>query len=80
MDNIQSLPAQAKGLMGMVEFQGNAVPVFDFANMLDFDSGVEKNKQLIQLLSDREKDHIDWIEALEDSLLNGTPFVKTVYH
>lgn len=77
MDKIQSLPAQAKGLVGMVEFQNNAVPVFDFANMLGFDSGVEKNKQLIQLLSDREKEHIDWVHALEDSLLNNTPFKQT---
>lgn len=76
MGNIQTLPAKAKGLVGMVEFQGNAVPVLDFANMLGFDSGVENSNELIQLLYDKEKDHIDWIEALEDSLVNGTPFVK----
>ncbi len=77
MEQIQSLPAEAKGLVGMVEFQGNAVPVLDFANMLGFASGIEKNIELIQLLSDKEKDHIDWIASLEDSLLNDTPFVKT---
>ena len=76
MSNIQSLPATAKGLVGMVEFQGNAVPVLDFANMLGFESGVENNNDLIKLLSDREKDHIDWVEALEDSLANDTPFTK----
>ncbi|MCW8928739.1 MAG: CZB domain-containing protein [Gammaproteobacteria bacterium] len=76
MGNIQSLPAEAKGLVGMVEFQGNAVPVLDFANMLGFDSGVENSNALIQLLSEKEKDHIEWIEALEDSLVNDTPFVK----
>ena len=76
MGSIQSLPAKAKGLVGMVEFQGNAVPVLDFANMLGFASGIENSNSLIQLLADKEKDHIDWVEALEDSLVNGTPFIK----
>ena len=77
MDNIQSVPAEAKGLVGMVEFQGNAIPVLDFANMMGFASGIEKNSELIQLLADREKEHFDWVQALEDSLVNDTPFVKT---
>lgn len=55
LGNIQSLPAKAEGLVGMVEFQDNAVPVLDFANMLGFSSGVENSNNLIQLLSDREK-------------------------
>ncbi len=76
MGNIQSLPASAKGLVGMVEFQDNAVPVLDFANMLGFASGVENSRKLIQLLSDREKDHIDWVAALEDSLVNDVSFDK----
>ncbi len=76
MSNIQSLPSQAKGLVGMVEFQGSAVPVLDFANLLGFNSGVEKNARLIQLLNEREKDHVEWVSALENSLLNDTPFVK----
>jgi chemotaxis signal transduction protein len=80
MGKIQSLPAQAKGLIGMVEFQDNAVPVLDFANMLGFTSGIEKSDHLIQLLNEREKDHIDWVSALEDSLLNDTPFLKARDH
>ncbi|MCU7835098.1 MAG: chemotaxis protein CheW [gamma proteobacterium symbiont of Taylorina sp.] len=77
MEDIQSLPAQAKGLVGMIEFQDNAIPVLDFANMLGFNSGVEKNTDLINLLNEKEKDHIDWVSSLEDSLLNDTPFIKT---
>ncbi len=60
----------------MVEFQGSAVPVLDFANLLGFNSGVEKNAQLIQLLNEREKDHVEWISAMENSLLNDVPFTK----
>jgi len=46
MENIQSVPSEAKGLVGMVEFQDNAVPVLDFANLLGFPSGVEKLRLL----------------------------------
>ncbi len=74
MSNIQTLPADVRGLVGMVEFQGNAVPVLDFANMLGFSSGVEQNNELSQVLSDREKEHVDWLQALENSLLNDTTF------
>lgn len=74
--HIQSLPAQAKGLVGMVEFQGNAIPVLDFANMLGFPSGIEKNSKLIDLLSEKEKDHIEWVTALEDCLTHNTSFTK----
>jgi len=76
MSHIQTLPADVKGLVGMLEFQGNAVPVLDFANMLGFSSGVEQNNELSQILSDREKDHIDWLQALENSLLNDVSFTK----
>ena len=76
MKNIQTLPAQAKGLVGMVEFQDTAVPVLDFANMLGFSSGMENNLELIELLNNREKDHIDWIASLEDSLIHDTPFLQ----
>jgi len=76
MVNIQSVPAKAKGLVGMVEFQDHAVPVLDFANLLNFPSGIENNKELVNLLNEREKDHVDWVSALEDSLTNDAPFTK----
>ena len=77
MGNIQSLPSEAKGLVGMVEFQDTAVPVLDFANLLGFSSGIENNNELMNLLNEQEREHLDWVEALEDSLLNDTPFLKT---
>lgn len=76
MENIQSLPSEAKGLVGMVEFQNTAVPVLDFANLLGFTSSIENNKELIDLLNEGEQDHINWVASLEDSLVNDVPFTK----
>ncbi len=76
LSNIQSLPAQRKSLLGMTEFQGHAIPVVDFAHMLNLKSGTESSLELIQLLNEREKDHHDWLNALENSIIDGAPFLK----
>ncbi|MFK5985368.1 MAG: chemotaxis protein CheW [Pseudomonadota bacterium] len=76
LSNIQNIPATAKGLLGMVEFQGHAIPVIDFASMLNLKSAIQSGKDLIQLLNDRENDHHAWINALENSIIDGVPFLK----
>ena len=62
------MPATGQGLLGMTEFQDHAIPVVDFANMLNMKSGTEVSQELTQLLIQKEKDHHDWLDALEKSL------------
>ncbi len=76
LSHIQNLPAKAKGLLGMTEFQGHAIHVIDFALMLNLKSGTQTGSELIQLLTEREKDHYEWLNALENSIIDGTPFLK----
>ena len=76
LSSIQNLPARGKGLLGMVEFQEHAIPVVDFALMLELESGSVRGKNLIQSLEAREKEHHEWLNSLEDSLINGSPFLK----
>ncbi len=70
------LPVQGRGLKGSVMYRGQPTPIFDFAESVGLDSPFEENHNLIQLLVDREKDHVEWINSLEDSLVNGVPFKK----
>jgi len=76
LDNIQNLPARGKGLLGMIEFQEHAIPVVEFAEMLNLESGNVRGQNLIKSLEARENDHHEWLNALEDSLINGSPFLK----
>jgi chemotaxis signal transduction protein len=76
LSNIQNMPAQGKGLLGMTEFQGYAIPVIDFAAMLNLKSGTQAGKELIKIFNDRENDHYEWINALENSIINGDVFLK----
>jgi chemotaxis signal transduction protein len=76
VENIQNMPAIGKGLLGMTEFQGHAIPVVDFAMMLNLKSATQIGDKLIQLFNEREKDHHEWLNALENSIVNGDPFLK----
>ncbi|MFK5891671.1 MAG: chemotaxis protein CheW [Pseudomonadota bacterium] len=76
LNKIQSMPAKGKGLLGMIEFHGHAIPVIDFASMLNMKSATQRGNELIQLLTEREHDHHEWLNALENSIINGDPFLK----
>ncbi len=76
LSNIQSVPSKGKGLLGMIEFQGHAIPVIDFASLLNLKSGTQTGKELIHILKEKEGEHYKWINALEKSILNGDAFLK----
>jgi len=76
INNIQNMPATGKGLLGMTEFLGHAIPVVDFAKMLNLKSATQIGSSLIQLFNEREQDHHEWLNALENSIVNGDPFLK----
>ncbi|MCG8312602.1 MAG: CZB domain-containing protein [Pseudomonadales bacterium] len=60
----------------VTDYQGNPVIVVDFANFTHSQSQHRENFELIKTLKQREQDHIDWLDALEDSVQNGTAFTK----
>ena len=76
LSHIQSVPAKGKGLLGMTEFQDTAIPVVDFAHLLGMKSSTEVGEELIAIFDAREKDHHDWLAALENSIIDGVPFLK----
>ncbi len=74
--NLQELPIKAPGLLGLSHFQDSIVPVVDIAKRIGVKAGTEAKSELIQTLTAREQDHIDWLDALEDSIHTGDSFVK----
>lgn len=57
-------------------YQGKPVPIYDFAELMGCEADYVKNVRLLQILKDREKDHIQWMDALEQSLRTDTEFTK----
>ncbi len=72
------VPGSAPGLLGIVDYHGRPVTVFDFAHHLATQSTRELRGQLRQALEDHERDHIAWLKSLERSIKEGTPFIHAM--
>ncbi|WP_419812040.1 CZB domain-containing protein [Bacterioplanoides sp.] len=60
----------------MVEFDGKACVVLSLADLLGQDSAQTEVQALVELLHAREQDHVNWLDALEESLTQGSEFTK----
>lgn len=57
-------------------YQGKPVPIYDLAALMGCEAEYTRNLQLLDILNEREKDHIDWLDALESSIRTGSEFKK----
>jgi chemotaxis signal transduction protein len=57
-------------------YQGKPVPIYDLAALMGCEAEYTRNLQLLDILNDREKDHIDWLDALESSIRTESEFKK----
>ncbi|MFN3876020.1 MAG: CZB domain-containing protein, partial [Flavobacteriales bacterium] len=73
---LRQIPSILPGFIGLIDYQGTVVPALDFAHLLGRKNKEERRDELIAMLEAREKDHLDWLDALEHSLDTGQPFTK----
>ncbi|WP_250654950.1 CZB domain-containing protein [Alkalimarinus coralli] len=64
----------------VITYQNNAVPLFDFSILTGSRSQFEENQELIAMLNEREKEHKDWMDALENAIKNDASFNKAIDH
>lgn len=74
--NILPDPFEGRGALGIVKHRGVPVRVFDFSEFLGVSSCEQQKKELIDTLVAREQDHVDWLNALENSLKTDADFAK----
>eukprot|EP00764_Aduncisulcus_paluster_P004363 gnl/Carplike_NY0171/17057_a26085_71.p1 GENE.gnl/Carplike_NY0171/17057_a26085_71~~gnl/Carplike_NY0171/17057_a26085_71.p1 ORF type:complete len:128 (+),score=3.76 gnl/Carplike_NY0171/17057_a26085_71:54-437(+) len=74
--NLTSLPNENKSFIGVKDYMETPTPIFDLGIVLNNHSTKDTNAELSDLLVEREKDHLDWLDALENSLVTGAPFTK----
>jgi hypothetical protein len=60
----------------VITYQNSAVALFNFSTLTGSRSQTEEVKELISLFDEKEKDHRDWMDALEKSINDDTPFTK----
>lgn len=77
INDIQRLPVEERGFCGVTKFQGTVVPVLDFAHRLGIPSGMDNKSKLLEIMTAREQEHVEWVNALEVSIRDDVPFTKT---
>ncbi|MDH3327417.1 MAG: CZB domain-containing protein [Gammaproteobacteria bacterium] len=65
---------RSKEALGIIEYRGIPVAVIDLAIAGNITSDSELKTGLIEVLNQREQDHIDWLDALEKSITDNEPF------
>lgn len=75
--NLTSLPNENKSFIGVKDYMDTPTPIFDLGIVLNNQSTSDTNTALSDLLVEREKEHLEWLNALEHSLVTGTPFTKS---
>ncbi|MCC9660723.1 CZB domain-containing protein [Pseudoalteromonas sp. MB41] len=77
-NNLTSLPNENKSFIGVKDYMETPTPIFDLGIVLNNQSTNKTNAELTDLLVEKEKDHQQWLSALEHSLLTGTAFTNTI--
>jgi len=62
----------------IITFQNNTVQLYDFNNLIGSENHQQAMHKLVATLDEMEKQHVAWIDSLEDSLKNNTPFTKAL--
>lgn len=75
-NNLTELPNDNKSFIGVKDYMGKPTPIFDLGIVLNKQSTHITNQQLSDLLIEKEKDHVEWIDALEHSIKTNAPFTK----
>ena len=74
--NATQVPSGDGTLLGVINYQKVPTPIYDLSMILEGVTAKDKMSDLVELLHAREKDHVDWINSLEESIETGSPFTK----
>ncbi len=75
--NLRTIPSTETIPSIVFEFADKPVPLIRLSDAFGQISRAQESRELIKLLDQRRQDHIDWLDALEQSLIDDTPFAKT---
>ncbi|KPM76502.1 CZB domain-containing protein [Pseudoalteromonas lipolytica] len=76
--NLTSLPNENKSFIGVKDYMDTPTPIFDLGVVLNNRSTYEVNAALSELLVEREKEHLEWLNVLENNLSTGTSFTNSL--
>lgn len=75
-DEIKYATHEAGGFIGYLDFRNTLVKVFDCATSLSHERERDVIQKLIEDIKTYRQAHIDWVNALEHSIMTDEPFTK----
>lgn len=79
-EDLTIIPTEDQSFLGVKDYVGIPTPVFDLGLIMNNQVTEEVNHQLLELLDKGEREHDEWMIALEHSLKNNTPFALERSH
>ena len=62
----------------VITYQNDTVQLYDFNRLIGSENHQQAMKAFVETLEKMEQQHVAWLDALEDSILNGVPFNKAL--
>lgn len=60
--------------LGMTKLRNDILPIISLRKRLKYETIEEENEKLKAMLKQREEDHLNWVDTLENSIKNDTEF------
>ncbi len=73
-DNITKVPDMPEMVRGVINLRGKVIPLCDLRILMGIESLPEHYNILIENLKQREKEHMEWINELEKSIIEERDF------
>ncbi len=74
-DNLTEIAYSSGYIRGVMEFRNGVIPLADMRILMGIRSIQAEEKEFMDMLEGRKQDHINWVETLRQSVLNGSAFV-----
>lgn len=71
------IPNQPIHQKGIISLRDKIIPLFDMRTILGYISNEDELKNFLDMLRQREKDHIEWLDELHMSIVEKREFRKT---
>lgn len=77
LSKITPMPTSPTEVRGVVNFRGKIIELLDTRVLFDSKSITQEVKEFSELMDVRLQDHLNWINTLQDCILNGREFTLT---
>ena len=74
MPEVTGIPIDVPYARGMITLRGRAIPLIDLRKLFGIASLAEEQQELVDALTAREEDHVNWLRELEDSVKEERDF------